>query len=359
MSTLLSILISLALGAPDKGPGKPKIQKERQDIGPVYTSPLKYKGRMIFLASTGSLYESTFEQKNLKSLFRSKLPTVAQPVINGDIVYFGDGLHDDKESNLYAFDLKKNSLVFSVSVPGHIEKAVKIVGEKILTGLGPAGIGAFDLVTGKILWHVKEYKEKKLHVDSEPILDGDKFYIGSIYEHKAIMAFQVADGSVVWNVPVEKSPKMDLVLEKNKLIGLSTEAGLMEEKRDVPSDFLVVDKTGKLLIQKELRGANFFPQLVKKNTAFLSLMTGDLISIDLDNGKVTVVDQYPEPFIATTFSSGGANCAVSFMGRLACYKNGKSFLKKDLGDQVIGRIGSELAGKIYLPTRVGYHILKL
>lgn len=353
---ILSILLSLALG---NSPEKPKIQKERQDIGPVYSSPIKYKGRMIFLASTGSLYESTFEQKSLKSLFRSKLSSVAQPVIHGDIVYFGDGLHEDKESNLYAFDLKKNSLVFSVSVPGHIEKAVKIVGEKIVTGLGPSGIGAFDLATGKILWQVKEFQGKKLHVDSEPVIDGDRFYIGSIYEHKAIMALKIADGSVVWNAPVEKSPKMDLVLEKNKLIGLSTEAGLMEEKRDVPSDFLVVDKSGKILIQKELRGANFFPQLIKKNAAFIGLMTGDVISIDIDSGKVTVVDQYPEPFIATTFSSGDANCAVSFMGRLACYKNGKSFLKRDLGDQVIGRIGPELAGKIYLPTRVGYHILKL
>ncbi|OQW46093.1 MAG: hypothetical protein A4S09_16800 [Proteobacteria bacterium SG_bin7] len=353
--TFLAILISLGLA---ESPA-PKIQKERQEIGPVYAAPLKYKGHMIFLASTGGLYESTFEQKNLKSLFRSKLPTVAQPVIYGDIVYFGDGLHDNTESNLYAYDLKKNKLVFSVSVSGHIEKAVKIVDEKIITGLGPAGVAAFDMKTGKTLWHTKEYNGKKLHVDSEPIIDGDKFYIGSIYEHKAIIALNVADGSVIWNVPLEKSPKMDLVLEKRKLVGLSTEAGLMEEKRDVPSDFFVVDKSGKLLIQKELRGANFFPQLIKKNAAFVSLMTGDVISIDLDSGKVTVIDQYPEPFIATTFTNGGANCAVSFMGRLACYKNGKSFLKKDLGEQVIGRISPDMAGKVYLPTRVGYYILKL
>lgn len=356
---IISILSSLVLANSPANQPDSKIQIERVDIGPVYSAPLKYKGRMIFLASTGSLYESTFEQKNLKSLYRTKLPTIAQPVIQGDIVYFGDGIHENKESNLYAFDLKKNKIIFAERVPGHIEKSVKIVGEKIITGLGPSGVGAFDLETGKILWQTKTYKDKNLHVDSEPVIDGDKFYVGSIYEHKAIMAMRINDGGVEWSVPVEKSPKMDLVLAGSKLVGLSTEAGLMAEKRDVPSDFLVIDKSGKLLIQKELRGANFFPQLIKKDIAFISLMTGDLISIDLKDGKVTVVDQYPEPFIATTFSNGGANCAVSFMGRLACYKNGKSFLKKDLGEQVIGRIGPEMAGKIYLPTRVGYHILRL
>lgn len=336
-----------------------KISKERQDIGPVYSSPLKYRGRMIFLASSGSLYESTFDQKNLKSLFRAKLPTIAQPLIHGDIIYFGDGLHDDKDSTLYAFDLRQNKLKFSQNVNGHIEKSVRIAGEKIIVPLGPGGVGAFDLTTGKPYWITKSYEGKSLHVDSDPVIDGEKFYIGSIYDHKAVMALKISDGSVVWSASTEKSPKMDLMLVKNKLVGLSTEAGLMAEKRDVPSDFLVVDTNGKLLLQKELRGANFFPQLVRDNAAFISLMTGDLISVNLENGAVMIVDQYPEPFIATTFFTGKGNCAVSFMGRLTCYRKSKSTLKKDLGEQVIGRIGPELAGRIYLPTRAGYHILKL
>lgn len=360
MEILFQILQSIALAVSPATDQVPKIQKERHDIGPVYSAPLKYKGRMIFLASTGSLYESTFEQKNLKSLFRTKLATIAQPLLVGDTVYFGDGLHDDKDSNLYAFDLKRNKIVFAEKVPGHVEKSVRIVGEKIIVPLGPAGVGAFDLSTGKPLWITKTHNSKNLHVDSDPVIDGDRFYVGSIYDHKAIMALKISDGSVVWSTGTEKSPKMDLVMVKNKLIGISTEAGLMQEKRDVPADFLVVDKeSGKLLIQKELRGANFFPQLIKDNAAFVSLMTGDLISVNIENGAVTIVDQYPEPFIATTFSSSKGNCAVSFMGRLACYKNGKSSFKKDLGDQVIGRIGPELAGKIYLPTRVGYNILNL
>ncbi len=353
---LMSLIITLAFA---QGPAL-KIQKERQDIGPVYASPLKYKGRIVFLSSTGGLYESTFEQKKLKLLYQAKLSTIAQLVLHGDVVYFGDGLHEDKESNLYGFDLKKSKLVFAVTVPGHIEKAVRIVGDKIITGLGPAGVGAFDLSTGKSIWHLKTHTEKNIHVDSEPIVDGDKFYVGAIYDHKAVLAVKISDGSVMWSADLEKSPKMDLILYKNKIIGLSTEAGLMAEKRDVPADFFIVDKdSGKLLLQKELRGANFFPQLIKDNAAFVSLMTGDLISIDLEKGAVTVIDQYPEPFIATTFSSSKGLCAVSFMGRLACYKNKKSMLKKDLGEQVIGRIGPELAGKFYLPTRAGYYILRL
>lgn len=352
----LPIFFSIVLA---NSPG-PKVSKERQDIGPVYSTPLVYKNRMIFLASTGSLYESTLLQTKIKSLFRTKLSTIAQPIIYKDIVYFGDGLHDDKESNLYAYDLKKNKILFTQTVPGHIEKSVRISGNKIVTGLGPAGVGAFDLATGKPLWHTKSHDGKPLHVDSAPIIEGDKFYIGSIYASKAIMALKVSDGSVIWSTPTLKSPKMDLALHGNKLIGLSTEAGLMSEKRDIPADFVVVDKnSGNVLLQKELRGANFFPQLILDNEVFVSLMTGDLVMLNIDSGAIRVVDQYPEPFIASTFLASGAVCAVSYMGRLACYKNGKSSIKKDLGEQVIGRISSKIGGNFYLPTRMGYYILNL
>jgi hypothetical protein len=183
-------------------------------------------------------------------------------------------------------------------------------------------------------------------------------YFSSIYDFKAVLAADVATGKISWTANTRLSPKSDLLFSGKKLVALTSDGGLGEEKREIPGEVVVIDpRSGRIYFTKELRGSNFFPQLLKNNEAFLALSTGDIVTVGLDDGKVTVVDQFPEPFLASTFHHDGNSCAASTMGRVVCYdKNKKLVNQKELSENIIGWVEKPLDGKIFLPTRKGYKV---
>lgn len=357
-----NFMISNAIAKEKAAAPIPKVPAFRAMLGPVYGPPTLYKGKIYILGSSGLLFESKDLTQKAEKIFQTKLKTVSEPVRDGNILYFGEGLHDDKESSLYAFDLDAKKLLFSVPVKGHIEKRATIVGDDLIVGLGPGGLASFNKKTGKENWRLIKDKEKTLHIDSTPILYKDSVLVGSIYDYKAILSVKIKGGAINWSTTTEKSPKSDLVVADEKVVAINSDGDLNSKNREIPSDFVVLDaKSGKQLFTKPMRGSNFFPQLVDNNVAFVSLSTGDLITIDLKTQKLTPIDQYAEPFLSSTFKQGKELCAISVMGRLFCYENFKLSRKKELGEVVIGKIvanpsvtaevGSD---KIYYPTVIGY-----
>lgn len=344
-------LISIKLLAESK----PRFDEWRVKVGPVYAPPAEYKDSLYFLGSTGGLFKTDKDFGNFKDLFKTNLKTVSGLLLDQGILYFGEGLHDDKKSDFYAFDIEKSKLLFKTSVKGHVEKKPVLVGDLVITGIGPGGLVAMDKKEGALKWTLDTVEGKKLHIDSTPLVAGDKIFVGSIYDYKGVVAIEASTGKVLWATATDKSVKTDLRLAGDKLVTFGTEASFNTEKRDIPSDFLVFDsKTGKKLVSKELRGSNLFPQLISGGEVFASLSTGDVISIEIKNGNVTVIDQVPEPFLASTFKRAGQNCAVSVMGRAFCYKGKKKMLSENLNENVLGWIESAPKGSIFLPTRIGY-----
>jgi hypothetical protein len=351
---LLPILFSLNSYA-DKGPN---ISKIRQLVGPVYAPPIEYQNALYFLGSSGALFTSNYSQTKVKELFKTKLRSVAEIELDGSIAFFGDGLHEDKKAQIYAYDLSKQKLIFKVPVPGHIEKKSTIWRNLLIVGLGPGGIVAIDKQNGKIVWKLDNILGKKLHVDSNPVIENDRIYVGSIYDYKAILCIQPKTGEVLWHTETEMSPKSDLLFTNNQILALTSNGDLATVEREVPSELLLINATdGKLKIKKTLRGSNYFPQLVLPNEVLMALSTGDIVSFDFKGGKISVVDQYPEPFLSSPFSWANKSCATSVMGRMFCYKDKKIVDKKELGEMVIGKVSSPIGGHIYLPTRSGYAII--
>jgi outer membrane protein assembly factor BamB len=330
----------------------------RKRIGPVYSPPVALKDNLYFLGSSGALYESNLDQTVAKEIYKTSRRTVAEILLEGTTLYFGDGMHEDKRSTLYAFDLKAKKLLFKVSVDGHIEKKPAIKGDLLITGLGPGGLTAFDKHSGKIIWNMRTADGKALHIDSSPVIRGNDLFVGSIYDQKMILCVRLNDGKIIWKYETAKSPKSDLLLSNDKIVSLTSDGKIDSEDREVPSDLIVLEAdTGKLVFKKPLRGSNYFPQLISNDKAFVSLSTGDIIDVDLKNGNINPVDQYPEPFMASTFQFQNQNCAVSLMGRLFCYKGGKLSYKRELGEINIGKVASEINHRIYLPSRAGFAVL--
>jgi outer membrane protein assembly factor BamB len=365
---LLSLVFSQLVWAQKKDikeENKPKIDARTQDlrsfIGSTFSPPLSFGGKIYFVATTGVLYESNRELSIANKLYLGKKQTLGNVVIENGILYWGDGLHTDQKSTLHAFDIKK-AKIKDVEVDGHIERAPMIKDNVLYVGLGPSGLAAFSLPSFKKIWHAKDVEKKPIHVDSNVVFYDGKICASSVYEVKAVLCFDPKNGKMTDQFPIKKNPKSEITLKNDLLIGFATEANMSDSKWTTPSDFYVIDlKAKKLKVEKELRGFNFFAPLVRENRAFVNLSTGDFISINIDDGKIEYMGEFPEPFINNTFEMNGHICGLGVMGKLMCFSKGKSHwglaVDKRYMETSVGKI-TDVDGKIFAPSRIGYFNLE-
>ena len=198
MSRILTVIVCClfnysAFGAIESDHGL----EVRKKIGPVYAQPVTYKDDIFFLATTGGLYKGSAKSP-FKSIFRTKLKTVSGIGQDKGTLYFGDGLHDDENSNFYSYDSENKKLNYQIKLKGHVEKTPVVLDDTVIVGLGPGGVSALKKQTGEVIWNLKEVNKKILHVDSTPVVLGGRVFVGSIYEFKAIICVDLKSGKVIW-----------------------------------------------------------------------------------------------------------------------------------------------------------------
>ena len=340
-----------------------KILTNRVKIGPTINSPIEFQGKIYFLANTGVLYESDYDMSEVNDIFKTDLSTFSALTESDGVLYFGEGLHEHNKTHLYAFDLKNKKLVFKFPTEGHIERPPVIHENIAYIGFGQSGIGALDLQTNKLIWQKKTIKNGKLHVDATPVIFNGMLCSVSIYDFKGVFCLNPKDGSEVFDLKMTLSPKSEVGLSGDLLFGYATEASMNDLKFNTESNFYIVNlRDKKILKEVKLRGYNFFaPLILPDNNVFVTLSTGDLITINLTSGVITYVGEFPEPFISNPFLIDGALCAIGIMGQELCYKpvkNGYALtLEKRYSESPIGQIKNKINKKYYIPSRIGYFLL--
>jgi outer membrane protein assembly factor BamB len=340
-----------------------KILNNRVKIGPTINAPVEFMGKLYFLANTGVLYESNYDLSEVKDIFKTDLPSFSALTLNGDILYFGEGLHDHNKTNFYAYDLKNKKLVFKVATQGHIERPPLIQNNIAFIGLGPDGLGALDLKNKKMLWHTKTIKNGKLHVDATPMIRDQLLCSVSIYEYKGFFCLNLKDGTESYDLKMTLSPKSETGLSADLFYGYATEANMVDGKWKTESLFYIINlKEKKFVKEVKLRGYNFFaPLLISEKKVFVTISTGDLITIDLSNGAIGYVGEFPEPFISNSYMSGDALCSIGVMGQELCYRPTPAgyalVVEKRHSESPIGQIKGKINGKYYIPSRIGYFTL--
>jgi outer membrane protein assembly factor BamB len=348
---ICTVFLTLNLQAEEK--------KLRFKIGPTVNAPIKYDDSIIFLSTSGILYKSKNDFSKLEKIYSTKQSTVSDITIDSDIAFFGEGLHDTENANLYAIDLKAKKLRNSILLKGHIQRPLTIENDILYVGHGPGGISALDKKTLKLKWNLTAINKKKLHVDSSPIIVGDDLCFNSIYDLEAFICIDKKSQKTSFIQEFKESPKMMLSQIGGKIIGATTKADLMKSKFDIPSTLFIYDtKLKKITFTKELRGFNFFPPTkIDENNFLITLSTGDILTFDLTKNKIGFVGEFPEPFISNPFIMDKNFCAIGIMGQLLCYEKGKTQYhisrKKRYFESPIGMI-KEIDGKIYVPSRIGF-----
>lgn len=352
---IIIILISLISFSVSAKVGKQDI---RSLIGPTAHAPIKVDNTLYFLSTTGGIFKSTDQLKTAKLIGKTDMVTVSPITKDGDFFYFGEGLHDNKKTSLYKFNYKKEKIVKKISIAGHIQRALAVESDFIYAGLGHDGVAAFDKDLN-LKWSLKKHKGKELHVDANPIIYKKNVCVSSIYNYKGILCIDKETGKVVNDFTFKENPKSELGLHKNLLYGLTTEADLMKVKFDIKSHLYVIDLDKMKQTQnKELRGYNFFKfPVVDDNNLLVNLSTGDFIKVNLKDGKVEFIGDFPEPFVSTPFMLKNEYCTIGIMGKILCYEKGKTqyHITKDKRyfESPVGTI-KVIDGQAYVPSRMGF-----
>lgn len=332
----------------------------RQKIGNIFTAPLLYNEKYYFVSTAGVLYESNKDLSEVNALYTGTRQTIGVMTLINDKLIWGDGLHTDLKATLHVFDLKTKTLLKNIELEGHINRAPIVHSGLIILPLGPSGIMALDLQTLTVKWKTDLFGTKKLHVDSNLLVVEDKVCGTSVGETKGLFCVQIKTGALTQFSQLMRDPKSDITLWKNHLVGFATEGDIARAKFDIPSDLFIYDvKADKIILSKELRGFSYFPPSIQEDEAFITLSTGDFLLLNLNDGKIFFMGEYPEPFINNPFRKEGEYCGIGITGKYMCYKRTKAGLGinlyKSLNETVLGRV-SVWDSKILAPTKTGYYL---
>lgn len=348
-------LSSFAIESKSKTITKNNINATAQ-MGPVYRSPVSYNNQLYMLASSGTLFKADKNLKKLKALFQTEKKTISGILLKDDILYFGDGLHEDRNSFLYGFDLKKEKLLFKSQVNGHIEKYPIAFNKSIIFSAGDGGVVSIDGVTGKTNWKITRNSTKPIHVDSTPVLIDKTLYFSSIYKNKGLYCADVRTGKITCFLPLDSDIKNDLIHVGDHIVSFDTTAKSGDKDRNKPTTMRVFNpKTKKFIKRVELRGHNFFISAGKGQNLTMGFSSGDVIRVSVPELKISYLNVYPEPFMSSSFKYKDNDCLFSTLGRLNCYdKAGKVVLEnRDNMRAAFGDV-AVINKRVYIPTRIGY-----
>lgn len=158
-----------------------------KNIEVVWQHDLKYpvfggmvaSGDSLFMGNDGGMLVELDANtgKMLREIWIGQ-PVMTMPIVIEGHIYFGEGVHDTHHARYYNFDLASGKMNSTLATKGHIERkaAVAEINAKpvLLVPAGSDGVYAVEAATMVKLWQANIG-----HVDSSPVSDGERVFVGT------------------------------------------------------------------------------------------------------------------------------------------------------------------------------------
>ena len=183
-------------------------------------------------------------------------PVFARPVVHGNIVFSGEGLHSDNARRLFALDAATGQPAWPkpFETTSHTEGAAVVAHGAVIFPAGDDGVYAVDAKTGAERWHFEGGPTTKLHIDTDPALSGDTLFVGSGYRTRVLLAIHAVSGKELWRTPVPyRSFGAPLVCGKLVVFGLGT-GNLSDDLTNEPDEGLPPEVHGPAISAPICRG---------------------------------------------------------------------------------------------------------
>ena len=153
------------------------------------------------------------------------LPAFCTPTLHDGKLFCGEGLHSDKNCRIFCIDAATGKPAWEkpFQTASHTEGAPAVVNGKVFFPAGDDGLYAADAKTGTQLWQFPGGKERGIHIDAAPAVDGNRVFAGSgLYSFVAV-CLDTETGNENWRTDLKlRSFGAPIVLGKHVYYGVGT-----------------------------------------------------------------------------------------------------------------------------------------
>lgn len=274
----------------------PEVKWQFETKGPVNSSPLVAKGKVMFLSMDGNFYavnkengellwkfKTEGEEKfNVKDYYNGSFKPdfwdfyLSSAVVKDGLVYFGSS-----DANVYALELETGKMCWSHKTGGSIHSSPAISGNSLVIGSWDSNVYCLDAATGGEKWKFATGKDLKnyiwLGVQASPSIENGVVYIGS--RDAKFYALDLESGKPKWvQDDFERSwmPSSAAIAGNNLYTGSS----------DAFSFYSINKSSGAINYRTNTNAYTFSSPAVDGEMAYMGSANGRLYGIDLTEGNI-------------------------------------------------------------------------
>jgi outer membrane protein assembly factor BamB len=298
----------------------PLIDGDRVYVGVSHAAGLDVFGIFYCLErDTGKIVWQFDAQQELKQIFSS-------PCIADGKLYFGEGLHTERQSKVYCVDAATGKEVWRYQTQSHTESSPCVGDGKVFFGAGDDGVLCCNAATGDKLWQF----QPGLHVDASPTVVGKRLYAGSgisrTHKTTAMFCLDIDTGKPVWSVnaelPVWSSPT---IVGEHAFYGLGNGQYGMSAEKPAGAVMCVEVATGKRIWERPVPDGVLDKPLVDERHVYVGSRDAQFYCLDRADGRVVWKRDMGSPVVsgaklARCGCCGGVSAiyAAASDGRLCC-----------------------------------------
>jgi len=199
---------------------------------------------------------------------------LSSPVIDGSMIYFGSG------ALVYAINMETKALIWKYNAPNIIHSTPAIADGMIYFGCWDSKLYALNILTGTLVWNFQSGLDTGNHgmegIQSSPSVVDSLVIIGS--RDANVYALHAKTGKKLWMQSFGGSWMPSSFAIVNKTVYTSSSDG---------KGFFSLDlKNGKINYSTNTSLFTFSTPAIANQLAFIGVMNGSLMSIDLTSGKI-------------------------------------------------------------------------
>ncbi|HEV3383644.1 MAG TPA: PQQ-binding-like beta-propeller repeat protein [Gemmata sp.] len=249
------------------------------------------------------------------------LPTASTPLLVGDRLFVGEGLHHNFACRLQCLDPRSGAAKWSFPTGDHIEGGAAVVDDTIIFPAGNDGLYALDSTTGKQKWNFSS----GLHVDSTPWIENGRVYVGSgpsrRFDTLQAICLESKTGNPIWRTPVKLPAWGSPTVARNRVfVGLGNGRLTMPAVApEVPAGALACfdAASGTELWNFGVGDAVFGRPAIVGETVVFGSRDRNLYGVSFEGREVFRIPM-GGPVMASATASGGFVYCVSVPGRMVC-----------------------------------------
>jgi outer membrane protein assembly factor BamB len=249
------------------------------------------------------------------------LPTASTPLLVGDRLFVGEGLHSNFACRLQCLDPRTGDSKWTFPTSDHIEGGAAVADNTIVFPAGNDGLYAVDANTGKQKWNFVA----DLHIDSTPWIENGRVFVGSgpsrRFNNLQVICLESKTGNPIWRTPVKLPAWGSPIVDRDRVfVGLGNgRLTTPAEPPELPAGALTCfdAKSGAERWTFPVGDAVFGRPAVVGDCVVFGSRDGNLYGVSFDGQEVFRLPM-GGPVMASATASGGFVYSVSVPGRVAC-----------------------------------------